>query len=268
MVEIFDNIRKIYRFTPPCGELAEFVEFFSESSSEATYAHFDNTFTVKMFASWTPTFWINLGSAYQLAIGDRYYRVHPGQDILVVRDNIVERYILPDDYIFTVKFFPGALEAILDIDQSKMVNQMVDLQQILPAWLLRNVRQMNRFEARVGLFENFFLSQLKKKKRDDHFVRLVQDTIACYEAGEMKYNVNEMAGKMFTTSKSINRYFSRVIGTTPKNYFSITRTRTALTAYVANRKTFNPSEFGYYDMSHFYKNVVQFTGQKLTENRQ
>jgi methylphosphotriester-DNA--protein-cysteine methyltransferase len=83
----------------------------------------------------------------------------------------------------------------------------------------------------------------------------------------MKYNVNEMAAKLFTTSKTINRYFNRVIGTTPKNYFSIIRARTALTAYVSDRKTFIPSDYGYYDTSHFYKDVVQFTGRKLIEHR-
>jgi hypothetical protein len=36
MVEIFDNIRKIYRFGTPGAELAEHIEFFAESSIEAT----------------------------------------------------------------------------------------------------------------------------------------------------------------------------------------------------------------------------------------
>jgi hypothetical protein len=36
MVEIFDNIRKIYTFSDACPELADHIEFFSESSSEAT----------------------------------------------------------------------------------------------------------------------------------------------------------------------------------------------------------------------------------------
>ena len=264
MVEIFDNIRKIYQFSPPCDEMAEFVEFFSESSSEATHHYFRNSpFTVKMFPSWTPTFWINLGSAYRLAMGNNQHLIHPGQDILIVRDSTVERYNSPADYIFTVKFFPGGLEAIFQIDQSKLINQVVDLRKILPASLILAVRKTNRFEDRMKLLQNFFLCELKKKKDLDHYVRFVKETIACYEGGQMQYNVNELSARLFTTSKSINRYFDRVIGTTPKNYFSILRARTALTAYVSNKKTFTPSDFGYYDMSHFYKSVMTFTGDKL-----
>jgi len=268
MVEIFDNIRKIYQFSPPCEELAEFVEFFSESSSEATHSYFGNEpFTVKMFPSWTPTFWINLGPTYSLAMGNSQHLIHPGQDILIVRDSTVERYNFPTDYIFTVKFFPGGLEAIFQIDQSKLLNQVVNLREILPASLILAVRKTNRFENRIKLLQNFFLCELKKKKNRDHYVRLVKQTIACYAAGQMHYNVNELSARLFTTSKSINRYFDRVIGTTPKNYFSILRARSALTAYVTNKKTFTPSDFGYYDMSHFYKSVNAFTGGKLLHNK-
>lgn len=268
MVEIFDNIRKIYQFSPPCDDLAEFVEFFSESSSEATHTYFGNApFTVKMFPSWTPTFWINLGSAYSLAMGNKQHLIHPGQDILIVRNSTVERYNFPADYIFTVKFFPGGLEAIFQIDQSKLINQVVELREILPASLILAVRKADRFENRIKLLQHFFLCELKKKKNCDHYLRLVKETIGCYEEGQMQYNVNELSARLFTTSKSINRYFERVIGTTPKHYFSILRARSALTSYVTNKKTFIPADFGYYDMSHFYKSVISFTGDKLAHNK-
>ena len=45
MTEIFDNIRKLYRFYTPRNELAEYIEFFSESSAEETYRYVaDNRF--------------------------------------------------------------------------------------------------------------------------------------------------------------------------------------------------------------------------------
>ena len=57
MVEIFQNIRKVYDFIDPCDELAEYVEFFAESSSLKTKKYVSgNSFTIKMFPSWTPTF--------------------------------------------------------------------------------------------------------------------------------------------------------------------------------------------------------------------
>src|SRR5437868_4464907 len=118
MVEIFDDIRKIYHFSPPCEELAGYIEFFSESSTEATRVDIGNTkFSVKMFPSWTPTIWINLGSPYYLTTGNHRHLIAAKKDILILRDTVVERHNLPTDHIFSIKFFPGGLEAILALDQ-------------------------------------------------------------------------------------------------------------------------------------------------------
>jgi methylphosphotriester-DNA--protein-cysteine methyltransferase len=129
------------------------------------------------------------------------------------------------------------------------------------------VKALGSFEERVEMLQNFFLLKLRNKQKKDHYIKFVQDTIQVYETANMQHNNSQLAEKMFTTSKTIQRYFNNVVGTTPKNYFSIYRTRVALTAYVANKTGFEPDGFGYYDMSHFYKDVVKFTGEKLAVQR-
>jgi AraC-like DNA-binding protein len=270
MTEIFDDIKKIYQFSPPCGELAYYIEFFSESSFEETarYAG-DERFTVKMFPSWTPTFWINLGTPYQLVSGQDTHVIKPQDDILVLRDTIVTRHNLPSDYIFSVKFFPGGLEAIFGINQTKFINTVVDLTTIIPAQLLQSIKRPMTFQQRMELLQNFFLHQHSRQKKKDHYLQLVQDSIALYGENGMQYNTGEIAGKLFLTSKTINRYFLTVVGISPKKYFSILRARTALTAYVAAKhpfaasNAFSPCDFGFHDMSHFYKEIARFTGNTI-----
>ena len=266
MVEIFDNIRKIYTFSNACPELADHVEFFSESSSEATQQHIgDVNFSVKMFPSWTPTFYINLGEPYFISVGNKQHLIGANQDVLILRDSIVERYNTPSDNIFTVKFYPGGLEAILGISQLKCMGQVIDLKTILPPKLLQQIKQPLSFTERCELMQRFLSSAFKNTRCNDHYLRFVSDCIDHYHANDMQINTGEMAERMFTTSKTINRYFNRVVGISPKNYFSIMRARTALTCYVNQKATFTPYDFGYYDMSHFYKEVVKFTGKRLIE---
>ncbi len=265
MVEIFENIRKIYTFRQPCAELAEHIEFFSESSTEATRQHIaGESFSVKMFPSWTPTFYINLGAPYEITVGNKRYFINADEDILILRNSIVERYNTPTDNIFTVKFYPGSLEAVLDIKQHLLIDKLVSLNKILPAKLLQNIKRLNSFDDRVELMQNSFLTNYRKKQ--DHYLKFVKDTIDAYATTGFEFSNCKLAETMFTTSKTINRYFNNVIGTSPKNYFSIMRARTALTGYVTGREQFIPFEYGYYDMSHFYKDVVKFTGQKLAAN--
>lgn len=267
MVEIFDNIRKIYLFSTPCEELAEYVEFYSESSAAATLAYAGNErFTVKMFPSWTPTFWINLGTSYQLTLGKERALIPPGKDILITRDTTTERHNLAGDYIFSLKFYPGGLETVLGLDQSKLTRKVIDLADLLPAALLSRIRLAKDFEERVKLFENFLLSQMKAKMHRTNYTELVTKTIATYSNGNMQYNLDELSERLFVTSKTITRYFNKVIGITPKSYLSILRSRAALTAFIADRNSFIPSDFGYYDMSHFYKEAIRFTGERMVAN--
>ena len=244
------------------AQLAEHVEFFSESSLEATREYISGRhFSVKMFASWTPTFYINLGAPYEIMVSGKHYLIDSGQDILILRNAIVERFNTPADNIFTVKFYPGSLEAVLGIKQHKLTNQVIDLREILPVKLLQRIKQPIAFNERIELMENYLLKNLKKQQ--DYYLKFVNDTIDTFIASGLQISNNDLAEKMFTTSKTINRYFNQVIGISPKNYFGIMRARTALTAYVNLPDDFIPYDFGYYDMSHFYKDVVKFTGQKL-----
>jgi AraC-like DNA-binding protein len=261
MVEIFDNIRKIYQFKAPREELSDKIEFFSESCAAATQAHISGQpFTVKMFSSWTPTVWINLGPSYKLVIDKKSFVVPAGKSILVLRDTIVERINQPADHIFTIKFHPGGLESLLGIQQSMFSGKWVDVHEILSKQLVYMLVAAHCIEERIELIETWLLDQIRSKKRGDNYFELVKNSIATYESGRLKYNVDELAAQVFLSSKTINRYFKRVIGTTPKQYLSNLRAREALTSFVADRKAFDPSLFGYYDNSHFYKEMVKFTG--------
>jgi AraC-like DNA-binding protein len=266
MTEIFDDIRGIYDFTLPCEPLRPFIEFFSESSRDKT-THFvaGKAFTIEMFPSWTPTFWINLGVPYRVTAGHTHHKISPDNDILVLRDTPTTRHNHSADHIFTVKFFPGGLESILGINQAKFIGRVVPLTDLLPARLLHSVRTTPSAWGRISLLETYFLTSLTRRPDKDHYTQLVRDSIGHYENTAMLPNTSQLAERLFIHSKTINRYFHRIIGLPPKRYFSILRARTALTSFLADRTNFSPDEFGYYDKSHFYRAIRQFTGRRLTD---
>ncbi|MBB6500168.1 AraC family transcriptional regulator [Pedobacter cryoconitis] len=268
MVEIFQNIRRIYVFSKPCGELADYIEFFSESITDtSTYDLKAEFSSVKMFPSWTPTFYINLGTPYYIDLKNTRYKIGSDDDILILRNEDVTRHKLPADNIFTVKFYPGGLEAILGLNQAGLINQIINLSHILPAELLVKIKQPVSFEERVELMQSFLLTAYFKNHQQDHYLRMVNDCIGEYHATAMQLNTSAVAERLFITSKTINRYFNRVIGISPKSYFSILRARTALTAFVNHKDEFVPLDYGYYDLSHFHKDVIKFTGQKLMRSK-
>ncbi|MFT3823793.1 MAG: helix-turn-helix domain-containing protein [Chitinophagaceae bacterium] len=268
MVEIFQNIREIYDFQKPCEALADFVEFFAESSPIASGQYFTKGHAhSKMFASWTPTFYINLGSPYSIDLDNTRYSIGADDDILILRNGDVTRHLLPTDRLFTVKFYPGGLEAVLGISQAVLIDRVVKLNEILPPLLLTQIKQAACFEERVIIVQAFLLGSQFGHRKKDHYLKIVQDAIGEYNTSGMQLNTSELAERLFVTSKSINRYFHKVVGISPKAYFSILRTRAALSAFVQNREDFDPWIFGYCDHSHFCKDVARFTGQRLSDQQ-
>ncbi len=266
MVEIFQNIRKRYQFSIACEELVSAVEFYSQSILDCSAQHLTvESSSVKMFPSWTPTFYINLGAPYDIDLKNSRYHVKADEDVLILRNADVTRHILPADNIFTVKFNPGGLETVLGLNQVPVINQIIDLNHILPLQLLRKIKQPISFEERVTIMDSYLLAAYIKRSNPDHYVGMVNDCIGEYQAAGMQLNTTKIAERQFISSKTINRYFNRVIGTSPKNYFSILRGRIALTAFVNDKKNFIPMDHGYYDLSHFQKDMVNFTGQRLTK---
>jgi len=269
MVEIFDDIRKIYKFSPPCEELKNYIEFFSESSAEKTALHISaEKFSVKMFESWTPTIWFNLGTPYHLAIKNKSYAVKTNEDILLLRNTIVTRHVLHTDHIFTVKFFPGGIEAVLGFNQANLTNQVININTLLSKIVIEAIKRAACFEDRIILLQNYFISRLQLLRQKDHYIKIVQDLIVSYKSGNFLLNTSQSAEKMFISSKTINRYFNNVVGIGPKKYFSVLRARAALTEYTAGKSSFIPSQFGYYDMSHFYKAIKKFTGKGLAGSQE
>ncbi|WP_293306834.1 helix-turn-helix domain-containing protein [Pedobacter sp. UBA5917] len=267
MTEIFDNIRKLYRFLTPHEGLSPYVEFFSETDLAAAKNYIQNErFTVKLFPSFTPTIWLNLGSKYQLYNGKHRHQVNENTDVLVLRSEIIERQNAPADNIFTVKFLPGGFETIFGISQTKIAGNVISLDELIPNQVISKIKQAPDFETRVKLWEDYLLEK-KAKNTNGHYLFMVQRSIDTFLDAGMKLSTAQLADKIYMGEKSLNRYFNKVVGTGPKNYFNILRARTALTQFMNKESIFSPQDYGYYDMSHFYRNTVLFTGTRIAESR-
>lgn len=265
MTEIFEDIKKLYLFQLPCAALAPYIEFFSETSLTATQQYIKTEdFTVKLFPSYTPTIWLNLGSPYLLKNGQQYQHVNENTDVLVLRNEIIERKNLPLDNIFTIKFLPGGLEAIFGVSQTKIGSNIVNVNELIPATLLKRLKNLASINDRISLLEHLFLSKIHANQKHGYYFNCLQQAIETFHVSGLTFKNKEIVQQMAISDKSLYRYFTKMVGTSPKNFMAITRARLALTDYVKDIEAFSPYQYGYYDRSHFYKDVMKFTGEKLS----
>src|SRR5918993_4787233 len=149
MTELFNNIRSLYHFKVPCEELKKYVEFFSESCFELTNQTTNGQpFSIKMFKSWTPTFWINLGPSYKLVLDGNVHHIRANNAILVTRAATAERVNQASDHLFTVKFHPGALNHLIAIDQTKLYSKVIALNELIPLSLVEKLKSAEDFGQR------------------------------------------------------------------------------------------------------------------------
>lgn len=266
MTEIFDDIRKLYLFRKPGPGLSQYIEFFSETSLEATSQHIrTDTFSVKLFPSFTPTIWLNMGdSSYELLNEGKITRVGKSSNILVLRSTTLERMNLATDNIFTIKFLPLGFEAIFGISQATIGNGIVNADEILGMSVIKKIKELGSLNERSLFLEKIFLEKLQKNSQDKFCLELIEKSILLFSQSSMESRLKDLASKLNISEKTFYRYFQTIIGTNPKDFFLVTRCREALSLYKKSRNTFSPYDFGYYDFAHFSKEVKRFTGSSLT----
>ncbi|MFN8355093.1 MAG: hypothetical protein U0Y10_11635 [Spirosomataceae bacterium] len=114
--------------------MGSYIEFFSESDLVVTDQKAgDNPFSIKLFPSYTPTFWISLGTDYTLRTATEAKGVGDSKRVLVLRNNTLERVNSPKDHIFTIKFKPCGFEVIFGVPQSQIGNEFHDAAELLGA---------------------------------------------------------------------------------------------------------------------------------------
>ncbi len=265
MTEIFDDIKSLYKFQEASAELKDYIDFFSESDLEKNAFLIEKNFmNVKLFPSFTPTIWINLGSEYQINSNLSNKIIHPQKDVLVLRATEIDRIILPTDHIFTIKFHPGAFEMIFGISQAIIANDIIDIAQLFSPSVIRKIKNMSGLEARVNEFETILLSRIKTTQYSKKNVLPIDLLVKEFKKSNMSMKREDFASRLYISEKTFYRRFCETIGTSPKNYFNILRARSALIAYESSYATFSPYDFGYFDYSHFSKDVKSFTGQTLS----
>jgi AraC-like DNA-binding protein len=181
-----------------------------------------------------------------------------------LRSTLLERNNFSTDNIFTIKFNPLGFESIFGVSQARIGNDIVSASEILPDSIIQKLKEPVGLEEKSLFLEKFFFEKLYKNSSDQFHLQCIKRSIDLFVNSTMDVTLNEIAAQLHISEKTFNRYFYKIVGTNPKRFFSTIRCRLSLTQYKQAPRQFSPYDFGYYDFSHFSKEVKQFTGANLT----
>jgi AraC-like DNA-binding protein len=168
--------------------------------------------------------------------------------------------------VFTIVFQPQGLMQFFKFPLNEIYNINVPLRNIAgqAGWELKQkMGEVNTFEERIVIVENYFLTLLKHHyddfefRRTNHIVDLIKQTRG-------RIGIDQMASEACLSRRQFERVFTEHIGTSPKQYMKIIRFQHALFQKQQNNNlnmTQLSYDSGYYDQSHFINEFKSLSGQ-------
>ena len=172
-------------------------------------------------------------------------------------------YIHPSgNKLFGIKFKPGGTCVVATIPADRTINQFFHLSHFLGkrgADNLAGLRYEHDFDSRVMYAEDL----IRRMADPGQLVHLewlnsVMDSILAKSDFEM--NIHAIAREHRQSVKTLERRFKRFIGRPPKQVLSALRCRAATREILNTGNYADCLRFGYYDQSHYNKELKHFTG--------
>lgn len=161
---------------------------------------------------------------------------------------------------FSVKFKPGILQQLLQLDVRKLMNNHVNLDEHLPPSLIAAIEKAKDCTERISLIETYLIPKMgiihTHKK-----LKLVQQAIAMLTNTNEVIPIASICKQVAVSSATLTRYFNEILGLSPKQCFKILRFKNALQHYQAYGSGYIYDEIGYADFSHFVKDAKNLTNK-------
>jgi hypothetical protein len=173
---------------------------------------------------------------------------------------------IDDGCFFAIQFRFGLLPYLPGGEQGPPPEWPVTIRGLLSDNYINSIEQANSFEERIKLTEDYFSGLYDQNKKWVDRYQVVEDVVNYFQQGQ--FDAQRLDGGLkqnFVSSRSLQRYFLKNFGLTPKAAYCILRMRRALQAYFNDPKTFRVYEHDFYDYSHFYKEVKKIVGVGLSQ---
>lgn len=164
-----------------------------------------------------------------------------------------------------IKLNPGALSFLLGMPAEELKGLKADMSEFLNTDLLEEQLIIaSSFAERVRYMEAF-LNKCFSIVSIDYRYQLVQEALTRFDAFMPLGNaIQQIAENLCITPKSLNRYFTRLVGASPKWCLKVHRFTKTLAAYQQSPHQLPYELYGYNDHSHLYKDAINLTGLPIS----
>ena len=161
---------------------------------------------------------------------------------------------------FSVKFKPGVLQQLLQLDVRQLMNNHVNLADHLPLSLIIAIEKAENCRERIALVEAYLNTKMEAIHTHKK-LKLVQQAIASITNANEVIPIATICKQVAVSSATLTRYFNEILGLSPKQCFKILRFKNGLQHYQRYGSNYIYDEIGYTDFSHFVKDAKNLTNK-------
>lgn len=258
-VEIIDNehFEKNYHRIKAPKALNHLVDFYWQTKFDDLWNQYPNGFSDALFPNIGYTYLVNLGSPFIMQVGNEKFNMKT--DGFLPRHQSIECFHQKDNCLFGIKFKISPIIFEKKVNFSEYTGGIFPLSYLMEKTVLENIKKASGFKERVHLLNDYFLSILKNNDASILPITIVSEILDhCSANKDFNPSITNMAAKYHISARTLQRYFEKCTGLSTKKTLQILRIRKAVEEMAFAPDQFNFRNYGFYDYSHFYKNLQQF----------
>ena len=166
--------------------------------------------------------------------------------------------------VFGIRFKPEAIYHIFGIPASELSAYFADAECVagksFHEFTLRIMDSKSELEM-ISISEKYLLKNISESKLNLYYLNKSVEIIRKHKG---ILSMDELAGKVYISTRQIEREFKQKIGISPKSYMRIARLN-EVNRMINSRQRLNLTEIsfaaGYSDQAHFIRDFKHFTGE-------
>lgn len=160
-----------------------------------------------------------------------------------------------------IEFYPAEACHFFDFPLNDIENQSINLTDIFNSEIKEVeelIQSKESFEEKVKVVEGFLLKRFMQIP--SHEYKILKEGVKIIKEYKGQIKAASLSDKLSVTTKSLERKFSKYIGTTPKQFIKLIRFQEILSDLSYNNLTEYACKNGYFDQSHFIRDFKAYSG--------
>ena len=192
-----------------------------------------------------------------MQVGDKFFDMR--SDGFLPRNNAIECYHQPGNCLFGIKFKISPVLFEKKINFSEYKGYISPLSYLIEPFIIQQVKKASSFDERIHLLSGYFEHILQKYVGSLQSIQIVTGILDhCNSNNNFSVSMEELGALYHISARTLNRYFESVTSLSCKKALQIMRVRKATHHLATSPQTFHYDLYGYYDHSHFYKQLKIF----------